>query len=102
MSEGATRFDELRDRREREALERDTEGSPLRGRPIRQRVRNFHLAADTYVASMGGPLPWMRRLRQIEEETAQHALRLASMWRELALLYDDVEFPRRWRAVVSA
>jgi len=65
-------------------LEQDLEGSPLRGKPLRGRLRNFRPAVDRYVVSLGGPLPYMRRLRQIELETEDHERRLAEAWRDLA------------------
>jgi hypothetical protein len=82
-------------------LDRDLEGSPLRGKPIQSRRRNFRPAVDRYVVSLGGPLPYMRRLRQIELETEQHEARLAEAWRELAASCDgDADaFARRWHAL---
>jgi hypothetical protein len=58
--------------RERDLLESDRDLNLLTGRPLRRRVRNFRSEPDLYLASLGGPLPYMRRLRQIEEETARH------------------------------
>ena len=52
--------------RERERLEVDAPDNPHTGKPIRRRLRNFKPEADTYVASLGGPRPYMQRLRQIE------------------------------------
>ena len=49
--------------RERERLERDRDLNPLVGEPLPRRLRNFRPEADTYVASLGGPLPYMQRLR---------------------------------------
>lgn len=84
---------------ERRTLERDLEGSPLVGRPLRRRWRNFRPAADSYVAAVGGPLPYMLRLRQIEIETVAHERRLERAWRELAAeCHGDADaFSRRWR-----
>src|SRR5438552_8523007 len=85
-------------RREREVVERDRDVNPLTGRPLRRRIRNFRAEPDAYLASLGGPLPYMRRLRQIEEETAAHLDRLAeaydeyrrdpAVWRRLAERWD--------------
>ena len=80
-------------------LDQDLEGSPLKGKPLPGRLRNFRPAVDGYVASLGGPLAYMRRLRQIELETEQHEQRLAEAWRELAeeCAGHDASFARRWR-----
>ena len=72
-----------RDRREQRALADDLRESPLRGKPLRRRLRNFRPAADSYIASLGGPLPWMQRLREIEALTAEHERRLAGLREEL-------------------
>src|SRR5579884_100384 len=68
--------------RERRRLEADRDLNPLLGRPLRRRLRNFRSEADTYLASLGGPLPYMRRLRQIETETAEHLVRLEEAYDE--------------------
>ena len=73
-----------RERDEAAQLEQDLEGSPVKGKPLRGRLRNFRPAVDNYVTSLGGPLAYMQRLRQIELETEQHERRLAEAWRELA------------------
>jgi hypothetical protein len=80
-------------------LERDLEGSPLRGKPLRSRLRNFRPGVDSYVVSLGGPLGYMQRLRQIELETDQHESKLAEAWRELAdeCGGDPRAFAERWR-----
>ena len=101
MSEGAIRHDDARDRAERQALELDAETNPLIGEKLRRRARNFTVSADRYVASLGGPLPWMQRLRQIEDETAAHEARLGEAWLELARECNGREFARRWRAAAE-
>src|SRR3954447_7471707 len=63
--------------RERERLEQDRDINPLVGRPLRRRVRNFRAEPHSYIASLGGPLPYMQRLRQIEALEAEHLARLA-------------------------
>ena len=99
LREGGVRDLTPRELAEGSLLDRDLEGSPLKGKPLPGRLRNFRPAVDGYVASLGGPLAYMRRLRQIELETEQHEQRLAEAWRELAeeCAGDDASFARRWR-----
>ena len=92
---GAHIEDDPRDRKVGAEIARDLEGSPLVGRPQRFRARNFRPTAETYIASLGGPLPYMRRLRQIAEETAEHERQLAEAREEL-LAQSAKEFPARW------
>jgi len=68
--------------RERELLDADRDLNPLVGRPLRRRLRNFRAEPDNYLASLGGPLPYMRRLRQIEELIREHELRLEEAYAE--------------------
>ena len=68
--------------RERELVEADRDLNPLTGKPLRRRLRNFKAEPDLYVASLGGPLPYMKRLRQIDDETAAHLERLAEAYAE--------------------
>ena len=81
--------------RERERLEADRELNPLIGKPLRRRLRNFHVEADNYLASLGGPLPYMRRLREIELGTERHLARLAEAYAEHG---DD---PAAWRRLAG-
>lgn len=87
------------ERRARELLQQDVEDSPLRGRRIEQRLRNFRPNADSYLAALGGPLPYMRRLKAIHAETEEHELQLAEAYAELAAetAGDDDAFVRRWQ-----
>ena len=73
-----------RDRRELAGLEEDLRSIPLRGKPIRLRLRNFRPSAEAYLAAARGPLPYMVRLRVIEKQIAEHEERLAEAWRALA------------------
>jgi hypothetical protein len=70
--------------RERERLAHDRDVNPLTGRPLRRRLRNFRSQTDNYLASVGGPLPYMLRLRQIEDEIEAHLARLAAAYAEAA------------------
>jgi hypothetical protein len=77
---------------ERELLEGDRDINPLVGRRLRRRLRNFRAEPDTYIASLGGPLPYMRRLRQIEEMTQAHLEQLEAAYAERSA---------DWRAVAE-
>jgi hypothetical protein len=92
-----------RDGIERRLLEEDLEGSPLAGRRLRSRLRNFRPSVDRYVASLGGPLPYMVRLREIERETEDHVRRLEEARLELAAECggDATRFARRWSALAE-
>jgi hypothetical protein len=67
---------------EREQLYLDRDLNPLVGKPIRRRLRNFRAEPDSYLSSLGGPLPYMQRLRAIESETEQHLAQLAEAYEE--------------------
>ena len=89
-----------RDRRERAALDEDLRSIPLTGKPLPLRLRHFRSSAEAYLASAGGPLPYMLRLRSIEEQTAEHEAALADAWHALAdeCDGDGARFSRRWRS----
>jgi hypothetical protein len=98
MSQGAIRPETARDRRERRVLAEDLTGSPVKGQPLRQRLRNFRPDASSAVRAIEGPTIWMRRLRAIEDELDRHEAELAEAWRELAAeVSDPDEFARSWR-----
>jgi hypothetical protein len=78
--------------RERERLAADRDVNPLVGSRLRRRLRNFRPEADTYIASLGGPLPYMQRLRQIEELTREHERRLEAVY---------AEHPRDWQGIAE-
>lgn len=78
--------------RERELIDRDRDLNPLTGKPLRRRLRNFKAEPDLYLASLGGPLPYMKRLRRIEEETDAELKRLAEAYAEHGR--DPVEWHR--------
>ena len=63
--------------REREQIAADRDLNPLAGTPLRRRLRNFRPEPDNQLAALGGPLPYMRRLRTIEQEEAEQLERLA-------------------------
>jgi hypothetical protein len=102
MSQGATRPETSRERREREALEADLESSPVRGTPLRQRLRNFRPDAESAVRALGGPTVWMRRLRAIEDAVEQHERQLGEAWRALAEEIDEpATFAAAWRELAG-
>jgi hypothetical protein len=102
MSQGATRPETPRDREERERLEADLESSPVRGTPLRRRVRNFRPDAESAVRALGGPTAWMRRLRAIEDAVEQHERQLGEAWRTLAVELEDPEtFAAAWRELAG-
>ncbi|HEY2777985.1 MAG TPA: hypothetical protein VGI77_08780 [Gaiellaceae bacterium] len=82
---------------ERHALRDDAELNPLTRRALKRRIRRFRPEPDRYLASLGGPLPFMRRLRQIDDEIEALTVRLAHAyaerkdgrsWRRLAERFD--------------
>lgn len=103
MSQGAIRPETPRDREERRIIETELETSPVKGRPLRQRLRNFRPDVDATIRGLSGPPIWMRRLRAIEDELDRHERELAEAWQELAAeVPDAAELARRWRALAEA
>src|SRR3712207_9559139 len=97
LGQWGVREENARERRERKILERELEGAPYRGRRVRPQQNFFQPSPESYVTSLGGPLPYMVRLREIEAEVAAHERALAEAWRKLAdEVRDDAAFARRW------
>jgi len=102
MSQGAIRPETARDRAERRLLEEELAVSPVKGKPLAQRLRNFRPGADSAIRALGGPTVWMRRLRTIENELERHEAELNERWLELAAETDDeAAFARAWRETAS-
>ena len=100
MSQGAIRPETPRDREERRVLAEELAVSPVKGRPLEQRLRNFRPDADAAIRALGGPAHWMRRLRAIEDAIDQHEAQLGEAWRELAAQTPDpVAFAQAWRGL---
>jgi len=92
-----------RQRRDLEALHEDVQDAGLKGRALRLRLRNFRPSADGYLAALGGPLPYMVRLRTITEMTHDHERQLEAAWHELAGSGIGADaFATAWRARVEA
>jgi hypothetical protein len=104
MRQGATRPETPRDRRERAALEEDLRDNPVAGRPLRRRLRNFRPDASAQLTAVGGPLAWMRRLRNIELALERHEARLREAREELiaGANGDPGRFAREWRELVDS
>jgi hypothetical protein len=86
-------------RRQLAGLREDIDTIPARGNRLDLRLRNFVPTADSYLASLGGPLPYMVRLREIEAATRVHEVLLEERWRTLAAECADAEtFAARWEA----
>jgi hypothetical protein len=83
MRQGVVLPETPRDRRNLAGLEADVRDSPLKGKKLRQRLRNFGADASGYLASLGGPLPYMTRLREIARLTAEHEEALAAAYEAL-------------------
>ena len=97
MGQGATRPETPAERREREQLEADLGSSPVRGKPLPQRLRNFRADPTSGVRALGGPTAWMRRLRAIEDAIEQHERQLDETWRTIAEeLEDPAAFAAAW------
>ena len=102
MGEHQPRGPSERERREAELLAADLTGSPVAGRPLAQRLRNFSPSAEGYARSVAGPPAYVQRLRSIEDETFDHLDRLRLAREELERATPDAaERDRRWREVAA-
>ncbi len=102
LREDVSRAQTARERRELESLREDLDASPLRGSPLPLRLRNFRPEADGYLASLGGPRPYMLRLREIERLIEAHDDALEAERALLARRLSPQRFPAAWRAVAHA
>ena len=102
LGQGATRPETPQERRDRERLEADLATSPVRGKPLRQRLRNFRPDPASGVQALSGPTAWMRRLRAIEDAVEENKHRLRDEWRTLAhQVADPAEFADTWGRVAT-
>jgi hypothetical protein len=103
MGQGATRPETPRERQERATLEADLESSPVRGRPLPQRLRNFRPDAESGIRALGGPTAWMRRLRAIEDALERHERQLGKSWHLLAAEHEGpVAFAAAWQQIAES
>jgi hypothetical protein len=93
-----------RQRRELAALAEDLETIELTGRPLPIRARHFRPSAEAYLVATRGPLPYMLRLREIEQRTAAVQEVLRGAWEALArdCEGDAERFRREWMAAAEA
>src|SRR5688500_1092355 len=80
MRQGVVLPETPRDRANLSGLAEDVRDSPFKGRALPLRLRNFRPDADSYLASLSGPRPYMARLRQIAALTAVHEQALAEAY----------------------
>ena len=104
MRQGVVLPETPRQRRERAALEDDLRTIALTGKPLPIRARHFRPSADAYLLATRGPLPYMLRLREIEQRTEAHEATLRAAWLALAdeCAEDDARFRIRWEASARA
>jgi hypothetical protein len=101
MRQGVVLPDTPRDRRNLRGLAEDMRDNPLAGNPLALRLRHFRPDASSYLASLGGPPPYMGRLREIAALADEHERALAeeyelrggdpAAWRSLAERWDFSE-----------
>jgi hypothetical protein len=102
LKEGGVGPESPLERADERRLAADLEGSPLHGEPLRRVLRNFRPDVAGYVASLGGPRPYMERLREIEALVERHERELARAWSALAdECRDPTAFAQRWRALAG-
>lgn len=95
MRQGVVLSETPRDRANLAGLEQDIRDSPLEGRALPLRLRNFRPDAGSYLASLGGPRPYMARLREIAALTDAYEQTLAGAY---AVLGGDAA---AWAALVE-
>ncbi len=103
LGQWGVREENGRERRERKILERELEGAPYRGRAVKPQRNFFQPSPESYVTSLGGPLPYMQRLRDIDDHIRAHEEQLARAHEELLGQCggDHGVFAGRWRQVAA-
>jgi hypothetical protein len=95
-------------RRRREALKelalvRDEAVRPGPGKALKLRRSGVKPTVENYLVATEGPLPYMRRLREIDELTQEHLESLEDRWWSLAAEQDDPDaFEAQWRETVAS
>jgi len=89
-----------RQRRELAGLAEDLESIELTGKPLPVRARHFQPSAEAYLVATRGPLPYMLRLREIEQRAAAAEESLRGAWETLAHECDGD--PERFRDAWTA
>lgn len=105
LRQGVTLPETPRQRRELAALEEDVQTIPLRGRRLPVRARHTRPTAEAYLVATRGPLPYMLRLREIEQRSEAHEAELRGEWLALATVHDDAAgqaFADAWRSHAAA
>jgi len=104
MRQGVVLPETPRQRRELAALAEDLETIQLSGRPLPVRARHFRPSADAYLVATRGPLPYMLRLREIEQRTAAAEEALREAWETVARECEDdpAGFHDAWTAIARA
>jgi len=100
MRQGVVLPETPRQRRERAALEEDFQTIPLRGRRLPVRARHSRPTVEAYLVATRGPLPYMVRLREIEQHVESHEDVLRGEWLALGSEHDcdPKAFANTWRA----
>jgi len=85
------------------ALDFGLRRSELRGKPLPRRYHAGPPTLEAYLRSAGGPLPYMTRLRRIEDETARHERQLVEVRRGLERAYagEPQRMERVWSVALA-
>ena len=98
MRQGIVLPETPRQRRDRDRLEEDLASIELTGKPLPVRARHVRPTAEAYLVATRGPLPYMLRLREIEQRTAEVESSLRFAWEATAAECggDPESFRRLW------
>lgn len=101
LREDAPRAQTAHERRQLDDIAEDLRASPLHSKALPLRLRNFRPSTEGYLASLGGPLPYMTRLREIEAMTAAHEAALGAERARLAATVPRERLTEAWREIVE-
>jgi hypothetical protein len=104
MRQGVVLPETPRQRRELAALAEDLETIELTGKPLPVRARHFRPSAEAYLVATRGPLPYMLRLREIEQRAAAAEESLRQAWETVAREYegDAGRFRDAWTVAAAS